>query len=141
MTNNNEAIEDILDILAQTFDKIANELWDKGRERRNAGAISREEYSEIKDNCRSLSRRAMELTTSSSRGRIGQLSGNLADLKAITEDLKQAKERIQNIEAGLKTAVAAVAAVTTVITAVTAPNPASILAATKGVADLVAAVS
>lgn len=139
MANETEQIEDNLDAMAQAFDRIANELWDEGRRQRAAGAIDRERFAQIKDQCRALSRRAMELTTSASRHRLERLEGSLDVLQKLTEDIEQAKERIEKIEAGLSIAVAAVSAVTTVVAAITTMNPASIAAASAAVAALVAA--
>ncbi len=141
MANETDQIEDRIDAMAQAFDRIANALWDEGRRQRAAGTIDREQYAQVKNHCRALSRRAMELTTSASRYRLERLGGSLTELKKLTEKVEQAKERIERIEAGLSIAVAAVVAVTAVVTAVTTANPASIGAAVAAAGDLVAAAS
>lgn len=141
MPEPHEIIEDLLDDIARNFVRMADALWDRGRERWKQGAIDRAEYDEIRDHCRALSRRSMEIVTSSSRRRLEGLQASREALEQITTSLCDSQRAIAKVEAALDVAVMAVQAVTAIVAAVAVPGPATVAPAVGRVTALASAIS
>ena len=140
-TISDDELIDILDELARTFVKVADELWEKGRNDRRADKISREQYAGIRANSRALVRRSVEIVTSASILRLQEVRGAVEGLSKITDELKAAKKKIDRAQNITEAVINALTAVTWVVAAVYAPTPQTIGNAINSAKAFAAAVA